>query len=369
MSGARQPVPRRVFIIGSDRFDSVGDSYRRTLTEHYDVGLFNPEELIPSRYNPWGKQRPTRMTAALDLFSRVVLGDPLALNARKLRRAVARFEPDVVLTTTMESLNPELIAGIRADNPKARLIGVFSDAIVNFARGYFFIADYDALFFKDHYIVDKLRAKLGWKHAFYLPQACDPAIHHSVTLSPEDYARYGCDLTLAGNVHCFRAAQLAPLVGRDLRIWGDAVPRWLVHPIRSKCVPVYVAGEDKCRAMLASKIVLNANHYAEIAGTNKRTFEVAAIGAFQLTDTPALADVFLPDVEVAAFDTQADMLEKIEYYLARPELRAEMANKAQARAHREHTYAHRWAAKMQAVGCGLPDSFPFAPFELAVHAK
>jgi len=46
-----------------------------------------------------------------------------------------------------------------------------------------------------------------------------------------------------------------------------------------------------------------------------------------------------------------------------------MANKAQARAHREHTYAHRWAAKMQAVGCGLPDSFPFAPFELAVHAK
>ena len=368
MTEVKPPVPRRVFIIGSDKFDSVADSYRRTLDGHYEVRLFNPEELIPSRFLPFGRKRPTRITAALDLFSRVALGDPLALTAPRLRRAVARFAPDVVLTTAIPSLNPQLIAQIRADTPSAKIIGVFPDALINFARGYFFIAEYDALFFKDHYIVDKLRTKLGWTHAFYLPQACDPAIHHSVPLTREDRERFGCDITIAGNMHCFRAAQFAPLIGRDFRVWGDAVPRWLNHPIRQHCLPIYVAGEDKCRAMLAAKIVLNANHYAEINGTNKRTFEVAAIGAFQLTDTPALSDVFIPDIEVAAFTNQADMLEKIEYYLPRAELRAEMAGRARDRANREHTYAHRWTAKMVAIGCGVPSTFPVPPHTLTHYA-
>lgn len=368
MTTTTPSAPRRVFIIGSDRFDSVGDSYRRTLEPHYEVALFNPEELLPTRLNPWGRERPTRMTAAVNLFSRVVLGDPLALVANQLRRAVARFGPDLVLTTAIESLNPQLIAQIRADSPKAKIIGVFSDHIANFARGYFFIADYDALFFKDRYIVDKLRAKLGWKHVFYLPQACDPTLHHPVSLTDEDMERFGCDITIAGNVYPFRAAQLTPLIGRDLRIWGDAVPRWLNHPIRQHCCPHYVAGENKCRAMLAAKIVLNSNHYAEISGTNKRTFEVAAIGAFQLTDTPALADVFIPDVEVAAFTTQTDMLAKIDYYLARPHVRIEMARKASERAHKEHTYAHRWTAKMIAIGCNVPSSFPVLPKDVTHRA-
>lgn len=361
-------VPRRVFIIGSDKFDSVGDSYRRTLERHYDVALFNPAELIPSRLNPWVHQRPTKMNEALGLFSRVVLRDPLALSAPRLRSAVRRFDPDLILITCIESLTPQLISQMRADTPRVKILGVFSDCIANFARGYFFVADYDALFFKDRYIVDKLRAKLRWKHVFYLPQACDPEIHHPVPLTKEDMASFGCDITLAGNVYSFRAAELAPLIGRDLRIWGDAVPRWLEHPIRQHCIPRYVAGEDKCRAMLAAKIVLNANHYAEISGTNKRTFEVAAIGAFQLTDTPALADVFSPDLEVATFTTQTDMLDKIEYYLARPEVRIEMAKTACERAHREHTYAHRWTAKMVAIGCSVPLGFPVLPDNLTHRA-
>jgi spore maturation protein CgeB len=361
-------VPRRVFIIANKMFDSVGDSYRRALARHYDVALADVDEIVPSKSDAWTGVHSARLNQALGLLSRVVLGDPVALVSSRLRSAVQTFDPDIILTTAIATLPPRLLEHFRSDVPRVKIIGVFSDHIANFGRGYFFGADYDALFFKDHYIVDKLRSKLSWRNVFYLPQACDPELHRPISLTQQDIATFGCDITLAGYLHYFRAAELAPLIGRDFRIWGDSVPRWLDHPITKHCPPRYVAGDDKCRAMLAAKIVLNANHYGEISGTNKRTFEVAAIGAFQLTDTPALSDVFTPDVEVAAFDSQADMLEKIEYYLARPDLRRTMAKRACERAHREHTYAHRWTAKMVSIGCEVPAGFPVQAKDLTHRA-
>jgi spore maturation protein CgeB len=189
-----------------------------------------------------------------------------------------------------------------------------------------------------------------------------------VSLPEEDRARYRCELTLAGNPHLYRCEFLRPLLGRDLKIWGAPPPAWLEHPSRSFYTGRYVAGDEKCKAMLSAGIVLNQNHYAEIAGTNKRTFEVAAIGAFQLTDTPALADVFEPEREVATFETQQEMLERIEYFLARPELRAEMAERAHVRAHAEHTYEHRWVAMLETLDTAPPSSFPVRPEALAVRA-
>src|SRR5207249_4029874 len=127
-------------------------------------------------------------------------------------------------------------------------------------------------------------------------------------------------------------------------------PAWVSHPATRHFTGHYVSGPEKCKAMLAAKIVLNQNHFAEIAGTNKRTFEVAAIGAFQLTDTPALRDVFDPETEVAYFETQRQMLDRVDEFLALPERRAAMAAKARLRARAEHTYQHRWTAHLEVFG-------------------
>jgi spore maturation protein CgeB len=181
-----------------------------------------------------------------------------------------------VLVTCIGDLRPHVVAALRGGNARAKVFGVFSDHIANFGRGYFFAADYDALFFKDRYIVDKLRAKLGWTHVHYLPQACDRVLHVSVPLTAEDTARFGCDISLAGSPHLFRNECLRPLIGRDMKIWGPPPPAWVSHPVSRHFTGRYVTGQDKCKAMLATRIVLNQNHYAEIAGTNKRTFEVAA---------------------------------------------------------------------------------------------
>ena len=358
----------RVLLVGQAPFDSVIDSYRRALSPHYELRHVDPFSVLGGAENRFGPLFAARVNNGVQFLMRALTREPLALAEPKLMRVAREFAPDIVLVTCQESLRPKVVAGLRGGRPGCKVIGVFSDAIVNFGRGYFFAADYDALFFKEHYIVDKMRVKLGSKHVHYLPQACDRVLHRKLPLSDVDRATYGCDITLAGNLHPWRAEMLRPLVGRDLKIWGPPPPAWLDHPINAHCTGRYVAGDEKCKAMLASRIVLNQNHYSEIAGTNKRTLEVAAIGAFQLTDTPALRDVFDPDTEVASFTTDRDMVEKLDHFLKRPELCAEMAERARVRAHAQHTYEHRWVAHLETLGLRPPAGFPVQPESLAVRA-
>jgi spore maturation protein CgeB len=358
----------RVLLVGQAVYDSVVDSYRRALEPHYDVRVFDPFVVLGPLGQRLGPVWSRRLTDAAQLVSRAVLREPLALVEPRLARAARELAPDLALVTCIESLRPHVVRGLRAGNARCKVFGVFSDHIANFGRGYFFAADYDALFFKDRYIVDKLRAKLGWSHVYYLPQACDRVLHDTVPLTPQDHERYGCDISLAGNPYLFRNESLRPLIGRDMKIWGPPPPRWVDHPARPHFTGRYVSGPEKCKAMLAAKIVLNQNHYAEIAGTNKRTFEVAAIGAFQLTDTPAIRDVFDPETEVACFETQREMVERVDHYLRVPEVRRAMAARAYARAHAEHTYEHRFTAHLVALGLTPPPAFPVQPDALAVRA-
>jgi spore maturation protein CgeB len=359
---------KRALLVGDASYDSVVDSYRRALEPHYELGVFDPFAVLGRLGDRIGHVWAGRVTAATTLLSRSFLREPLALSESRLMKCARRFAPDLVLVTCIADLRPHVVAALRAGNPSCKVFGVFSDHIANFGRGYFFAADYDALFFKDRYIVDKLRAKLGWSHVRYLPQACDRVLHVTVPLSDEDRERYGCDISLAGSPHLFRNESLRPLIGRDMKIWGPPPPIWVDHPSRRHFTGRYVSGPEKCKAMLATRIVLNQNHYAEIAGTNKRTFEVAAIGAFQLTDTPALRDVFDPEAEVAVFDTQKEMLERIDEFLAAPERRISMARRAQTRAHAEHTYEHRWVAHLLALNLQPPAGFPVQPDSLVVRA-
>ena len=112
-----------------------------------------------------------------------------------------------------------------------------------------------------------------------------------------------------------------------------------------------VTGEQKCRAMRACKIALNTNHYAGIGDVNKRTFELAGIGAFQLTDErQALHDYLTPGVEVATFRGPAELRDQVAYYLTRPAERAAIAEQGQKRAHRDHTFERRLRTLLTTVG-------------------
>jgi spore maturation protein CgeB len=315
----------------------VGDQYPESFGKEIAVGF---EELGHEVYAvdnlvwPRGSTRQRATTLLARVFPRV----EWRVNEQICKKAEA-VQPDLILTTYTNIL-PQAVRRLRATTG-AKLAHWFPDHLANFDRQYVLASHYDALFFKEPYIVEFFRKKLG-RNAHYLPEAFTPKWHKRVELTPEEVAFYGCDLTTASNMYYYRAVMLEQFQNYDMKIWGTSFPRWMESPLKKVYQNVYVAEEEKAKAFTAAKIVLNTMHYGEIQGVNKRTFEAAGCGAFQIADSkPVLRDLFEPGEEIVTFETAAELKEKVDYYLARPDERQAIARRAYERAHRDHTYAHR----------------------------
>lgn len=93
-----------------------------------------------------------------------------------------------------------------------------------------------------------------------------------------------------------------------------------------------------------SKINLNLNNacdtrFKQIKGRN---FEVPGCGGFLLTGRPEnLEEYYELGKEIVTFDTTADMIEKIKYYLAHEEEREKIAEAGYQRTLKDHTYSTR----------------------------
>ena len=343
----------KILLVGASYLDTPIYSLNLLLREQHQVEVFDPHQHLGLPKVLSGQLG--LLTNAWTYFLRAAIREPFKIANQHLVKTVREFQPDLVFILSIQLVLPETIAQIKAGSHSV-VIGWFMDAISNFERGYFMLADYDALFFVDPYIVSMLRSKTGNTRVHLLPICCDPLLHRPISLTPKEQEEYGCDLTIAGNLYTYRICLLEQFQDYDLKIWGGQ-HKWLRHPLCAKQTGRAVRGQEKSKAMRAAKIVLNNNHYANIAGINKRTFEMAGCGAFQITDAPGIADAFEPGREIVTFDTKADLKQKVDYYLAHPEERKEIADRAQQRAHAEHTFADRWRQLLQILteeGINLP---------------
>ena len=119
-----------------------------------------------------------------------------------------------------------------------------------------------------------------------------------------------------------------------------------------------VLNEDKARAFLGAKIVLNNLHFGEIWGANVRMFEAAGIGAFQMVDwRPGIAQLFEDRKELVTFRGVADLKRQIDIYLPQAEERRAIGEAWKRRAHAEHTYRHRLDLLLETLS-GTGRGFP-----------
>ena len=248
-------------------------------------------------------------------------------------------------------LTKQEIEEIKKINPAPICIW-FPDAISNFQKSMFFVAGYDYLFFKDQYVVDKLKHEYQL-NAYYLPQCCNPKKHYVVDLDSNDINYYSCDITNAGNLYPSRAALYRLLTKYQFKLWGAPPAIWLnvpelTHIIMGKSV----YNEEKSKAFQCAKIVLNNMHLAEVNGLNKRAFEIPACGGFQIiTYNEAVADLFIIDKEIVTYKTFDELVEKIEFYLnpINEKLRREIIEAGHKRATEEHTYENRLKFMLKTV--------------------
>jgi len=265
-----------------------------------------------------------------------------------LVRQAKTLAPDLVLVTSRD-LPPQVIAEIKAACP-AKVVCWYTDPITGTHRHYIVASPYDAIFLKEPYLVRILREKLGLR-THLLHECCNPRWHRRIALSAADRARYSTQLAALGSLHYYRARMLEPFSAADLKIWGAYNPPWVVSPSKQHYTNQFVAEEEKAKAILAAQVVLNTMGYWEIEGLNCTLFETAGCGGFQIADwKPTMAECFEPEREMVTFRTAQELQEKVEYYLAKPDERQAIADRAYARAHREHTYKHRLTEMFRVLG-------------------
>lgn len=333
----------RILVLGSGREDRAADSLAELLALRHEVTVFPYEK----GFQPFSG--PTYF-----------LNAPLRLGLKALRKPQSYFADqwlsrwlegkrfDLFITAALMMLPPDFVAEIKR-RTGAIMIGWFPDAIVRLNDLEFIEAPYERLFFKDKIITERLTSALTTDRVEYLPQGFDPFLHRPVPDShaPPDAA---ADVAIFGNSYAYRAAMMAPLLEeRSIRtvIYGDR--SYNCDPRLAAVYRPAVRSHAKSAAMRVASIALNTNHYSELRGVNKRTFELCGIGSFQLTDGPAIAEYFEPGVECATYQGPHDLVEKVRYWLQRPEERAQIARRGLERAFREHTYIHRLNAMFDMV--------------------
>lgn len=207
--------------------------------------------------------------------------------------------------------------------------------------------DYMFLIQKDPYISYVEAAGAG--KAIYLPLACDPAIHRPLDVAAEERPRWGSPISFVGAGYHNRQQVFAQLASRPFKIWGTEWPEG--HPF-DKLVQEKgrrLDPQEYVKIFNSSDINLNLHSSMERDGVdpfgdfvNPRTFELAACGAFQLTDNRTLLpEMFSEGEEIITFGNQNELEEKIDYYLSRPDERRAIADAARKRVLRDHTYEQR----------------------------
>jgi glycosyltransferase involved in cell wall biosynthesis len=222
---------------------------------------------------------------------------------------------------------------------------------------------YDRFITTKSFQLDDLKRRLDPRRVGFLPHGYGSHVHYprSEAVSEEEYI---CDVGYAGAYSPYKARWLLAVARRlpeaQLRIMG---PGWRQRA-RNTELERYVIGHELtgdfyCRALQHSRINL-AIHFGPAErsewqdNVSTRTFEIPACRGFMLhIDNAEVRELFEAGREIDVFRTEDELCEKIRYYLARPELRREMIERAYQRCVPAYSYdARAKAIANEIISCG-----------------
>lgn len=161
-----------------------------------------------------------------------------------------------------------------------------------------------------------------------------------------DCAKQNIDVLFIGSCDLRRIFTLEN-IRSHVTVYGD---RWsrnyplMSEELQARVTDRSIWGEQLYQLLFSSKIVLNitrSHFYGAETGINLRIFEALAAGAFLLTDyCDELAELFVVGEEIEVFRSSAELAGKVDYYLANPEKRLEIAR----RGHQKFLERYTWDA-------------------------
>jgi spore maturation protein CgeB len=191
-------------------------------------------------------------------------------------------------------------------------------------------------------IFEELR-NLGCENGYYLPAAFDDLSGSSVSSDPLNKGESLVSFVGApyrNRIHVFNTLKIP-----GLEIYGEG---WEGLNAAVKIGNRRITSEERRSIYVNSKINLNLHSSSHAEGdwsddfVNPRTFEIAGLGGFQLTDNRELMPQhFDLKSEMPVFKNASGIREAIQYYSSHEAERLGLAANAHARILKEHTYRHR----------------------------
>jgi len=299
----------------------------------------------------------------------------LQIISQAIQAKVEQFTPDLLLALAQAPLTRQTLKRMERQNITTAMWFVEDYKLFTYWRAFASCYDIFAVIQKEP-LLSELEAA-GQQNGLYLPLAALPDFHAPQENDPAAQRKYGAKISFLGAGYPNRRAAFRHLRHLDFKIWGSD---WegddsLAGHLQQQ--GARISPEEAVRIYHASQINLNLHSSVQVRDlvpqgdfVNPRTFELAACGAFQLVDTRSLMPELFADDELATFRTIQELLEKIDYFLTRPQERAAYAQRGRSRVLRDHTYQVRmnslidfikerkpgWPARVK--GAGLPGDIP-----------
>jgi spore maturation protein CgeB len=272
---------------------------------------------------------------------------------------VETFEPDLVLAMAQAPLNPQALKRLRRDGVTTAMWFVEDHDLFTYWKSFAPLYDVFAVIQKGQFLEDL--AAIDQNNGLYLPLAAQPNFHRPTELSPVERRKFGSEVSFMGAGYPNRRKAFHELVNFDFKVWGtewegDHVLEPLLQLKGARVTP------EEC-VKIFNATAINLNLHSSIQAdelvtfgdfVNPRTFELAACGAFQLVDRRTLMDEAFAEDELATFSSIEELIEKIEYFSSRPEERQAYADRARARALKDHTYAQRMRTLIEFTAERIP---------------
>ncbi|MBC8432938.1 MAG: glycosyltransferase [Desulfobacterales bacterium] len=212
---------------------------------------------------------------------------------------------------------------------------------------------YDRVFCAGTEAIELLKNE-GFKDPIWLPFGCDSDYHCPVKLNDEEIKTYGKDIVFVGSYYPNRWNVFKELKEFNLGIWG---PGW-EKALRNRYENISINDgridvSEWVKIYSGAKIVIII-HYQDdktpCYQASPKVYEALACGCFVLVDRQKDVFALFEDKKhLVGFDNVNDLKGKIQYYLANPADRREIADNGRREVLSKHTYRHRIEAILETL--------------------
>lgn len=256
---------------------------------------------------------------------------------------VCRSKPDLIFIYRGTHITPDSLQQVKKFLPKTIIVGYNNDDPFAQYQSKFlwrhFVASiplYDlVLAYRHHNLSDFIRAgaqRVELLRSWFLPERNYPC-----TLTPEETARFGCDVVFAGHFEPDGRDKIIERLineGFNLKLYG---PEWTNVVSKSMALqnlaPVVPArGEDYNKALCGAKIALCMLSKLNRDTYTRRCFEIPASGTFMLSEySDDLSHMFREGAEAEFFRSEEELVKKLRKYLTDDMARIAIANAGRER--------------------------------------